>query len=440
MTGRLNMPGFFHRQGVYYGWVVVAVSFVLISLIFGVRLSFGIFFDFLTRATPDAPSLFAWSRADAAGVFSVTMLVFALFSAPSGWLLDRAGSRLTFALGLLVMASGLVMTSRMQNLAQFYLYYGVWTGIGVTIVGLSIYAAAISLWFSRQGRRGLAIGLAYSGTGIGILFLAPLLERYIVTFGWRSAYLFLAGLIFFVALPLTLLFIRDNPYQLGLRPQGEPADSPGPASPQLTRRPPLTAEAWTFGRALRTPVFYLVLLCGALSLFTVRMVSVHQVAHFVDHGISRLTAATVFGSAGILTAISFILFGSLSDRIGRYSAFYIGAVAQVIALTLLIFLRQNAPLPFLYIYAAFWGVGEGSRSGMITTIASDAFPGPAIGVIVGTLGSFFGVGAAIGSWLAGWVFDVTGSYGPAFATALAASLLATLAVYLISRMTSVPQP
>jgi len=172
---------------------------------------------------------------------------------------------------------------------------------------------------------------------------------------------------------------------------------------------------------------------GALSLFTLRMITVHQVAHFVDKGIPRLTAAAVFGSAGLVTALAFIGFGSLSDRIGRESTFYLGTMAQVAAISLLILLREGVPTPYLYTYAVLWGLGEGSRSSLLTAIASDAFPGPALGAIVGTLGTFFAVGAGLGSWLGGAVHDWTGTYLPAFVAALMATVVAAICIFLAHR-------
>ncbi|MCB9160601.1 MAG: MFS transporter [Caldilineaceae bacterium] len=429
LARRLQRPGFF------YGWVIVLVSFLIIAFVFGVRLSFGIFFDALTR-----DSDFGWSRADTAGVFSVTMLVFAATSTSIGWLLDRWGPRRVYSAGILIMASGLWLTSRMTSLLDFYLFYGVWTGLGITVLGLSMHAATIARWFDRLGRRGLAIGLAFSGSGIGILVLAPIIERTISAAGWRAAYVMLAVLLSVTTLPLIALLLRNRPEELGLQPDGvtrrgtvrQPAPAPGaPAARQPAAGP---EPVWTFAKALTTPIFWLLMVSGTLSLFTLRMVTVHQTAHLVDQGIPRLTAATILGSTGLVTAGAFIVFGSLSDRIGRARSFYIGSGAQCAALLVLMALPQTPPLWLLYLYVILWGVGEGSRSGLLTAIAGDTFPGPSVGVIVGTMGGFFGLGAAIGSWLAGYIYDVGGSYTPAFALALAGTVVATMAIAAAMRL------
>lgn len=444
-----GLPALLHKRRIFYGWVVVFVSFVVVCLAFGVRLTFGIFFEALTR-----DSEFGWGRGATAGVFSLSMIVFALGGAPVGWMLDRLGSRRVFVTGILVLVSGLVLTSLLTSLWQFYLFYGVWTGLGITILGLAVHAAMLSRWFDRQGRRGLAIGLAFSGTGVGILLLAPAVERLIAAYNWRVAFLFLALLLVVLALPLTLLLLRDSPDELGLTPDGatvhhsrevvdHPSNAPAAHAPLAHLDTPIPNSQvlsnphradWSWARAARTPAFWLLMLSGMLSLFTLRMATVHQVAHFVDNGVSRLTAATVFGSSGLVTALAFIGFGSLSDCIGREQSFYLGSLAQITALGLLIGLWEGAPPVFLYAYALLWGIGEGSRSGLLTAIASDTFPGPAVGVIVGTLGGFFGLGAALGSWLGGAVYDWSGSYVPAFQVALAATLVASASIFAARRL------
>lgn len=422
---RQHIPLAVERMGLFYGWVIVAVSFLTIALVFGVRLSFGLFFDELIRSGE-----FAWARGNTAGVFSISMFVFAATSAPVGWLLDRLGPRRVFSLGLAMTAVGLFLTSQMHSLLQFYLFYGVWTGVGISALGLTIFAATLSRWFDQGGRRGLAIGVAFSGTGVGILVLAPILEWVITAYGWRRAYMLLMILIGGVALPLVWFFMWDSPRHLGLAPEGsrKPARAPDSSSPAAP-----SSRAWTWTQATRTLSFWFLMASGLLSLFTLRMVTVHQVAYLVDHGVPRLVAATVTGAAGLVTALSFVIFGGISDKIGRDRAFYLGGTAQLIALGLLLLVWQGVPIPYLLAYVVFWGLGEGSRSNLLTAIVSDTFPGPAVGAIVGTMGTFFALGAGLGSWLGGAVYDWTHSYRPAFFLALMATLGAMGGIYLARR-------
>ena len=421
-----KIVGWFARRHIFYGWSVVLVCFVVISLLFSVRLSFGLFFETFVR---DA---FRWGRGETAGVFSLTMLIAAVAGVPIGWLLDRFGARRVFLGGQLVLVSGLLLTSRMTSLWQFYVFYGLWAGLGIAALALPVQATTISRWFAQAGRRGLAIGLAFSGTGIGVVALVPVLERVIALHGWRAGYLLLAALLGGIALPLTWLFLQDSPYAVGLMPDGITAELRTPTASSAPTQ--ANARTWRWREAAATSAFWLVLLASALSLFTLRMVTVHQVAYFVDRGISRRVAATVFGSTGLITAFSFVLFGRLSDRVGRPRAFHVGAAFQAAALVLLLNLRATTSFPLLVLYALLWGIGEGSRTGLLTAIASDLFPGPALGAIVGSIGAMFGIGAALGSWLGGAVYDWSGSYVPAFSAALVATLLASACVEAGARM------
>jgi MFS family permease len=292
-----------------------------------------------------------------------------------------------------------------------------------------VHGTTVSRWFERGGARGLAIGLAYAGTGIGIFVLAPIIERVIAASDWRNAYLLLAALALVGVLPITLLLLRGTPALLGLHAAGAPIAQTASGKP--TAGP--ARRDWSFAAALRSPVFWLLMTAGFLSLFTLRMITVHQVAHFVDRGVPRLTAATAFGGAGLITAFAYIGFGTLSDRIGRERAFYLGAAAQVTALVMLLSLPTNASLVYIYGYALLWGIGEGSRSGLLTAITSDYFSGTQLGSIVGTLGAFFGLGAAAGSWAGGLIFDAQGSYTLALISAGVATILACVCVALTQK-------
>ena len=149
----------------FYGWIIVLVSGLTLFVAFGVRLSFSVFFVVLLED-------FAWSRANTALIFSINMLVFAIFSTPAGMALDRWGGRRVFGVGAALLGLGLLLSSRVQSLSQLLITYGIIVGLGITVLGLGPQASVISRWFIR--RRGMAIGLAFAGTGLGAMVLIPL--------------------------------------------------------------------------------------------------------------------------------------------------------------------------------------------------------------------------------------------------------------------------
>jgi NNP family nitrate/nitrite transporter-like MFS transporter len=165
------------------------------------------------------------------------------------------------------------------------------------------------------------------------------------------------------------------------------------------------------------------------------MLTVHQLAIIVDAGFPRSFAALVIGSSGGITALAFVLTGALSDRIDRKTVYLIGSVGLLLAMFILNGIQgsmQNTA--WLVLYAIGFGLGEGSRASLVTAVASDLFPGNALGAIVGTIGAAFGLGAAFFPWLAGRLFDVQGNYTVVLAIGAGAVVLSTIALSLVPNL------
>lgn len=381
-------------------------------MVFGIRLSFTVFFVALTEE-------YAWTRGDTALIFSVGMIVFAITSTPAGMALDRFGVRRTFGVGAIVLALGLLLSSLVEVYWQLVLSYGLVAGLGITILGLGPQAGLVSRWFVKK--RGLALGIAFAGTGLGTLILTPGVQGLIQLADWRRTYQVLAVLVL-ALIPLIVFFLRLNPSSLGLKPEGgRDSDDDPAAEPAVT---------WTLSRAMRTPAFWLVILASLGAIGPLRMLTVHQLAAVVDAGFDSLVAAAVIGLSGAMTAVAFISFGALSDRIGRAGAYTIGSVCLLGAIFILSTIRDAGALNWLLIYVVLLGLGEGSRAGLVTAVASDLFPGPSLGAINGSVGAAFGFGAALFPWMAGTLYDQYGAYTYAFSIAAIAILISTAALWL----------
>lgn len=400
-------------RGFFYGWVIVAVSLLILTVVFGVRLSFTVFFVALIDD-------FGWPRADTSMIFSVGMIVFAATSTLAGIGLDKWGARRTFGVGAALLTIGLLLSSQIQNLYQLTLTYGVIAGLGITILGLGAQASLIARWFIL--RRGMAIGIAFAGTGIGSLLIIPGIEQLISAFGWRISYITLAGLTF-ATLPFIIFLLRLNPAEKGLQPDGMPEA----ITHESSSKP---VETWKMSDAISSPAFWLLLLAALGAIGPIRMLSVHQLAIIVDSGFERSFAAMAIGFSGAITAIAFVLLGALSDKIDRRMVYLLGSLSLLMAIFILDRLLVPGLSIWVFIYAILLGFGEGSRASLVTAVASDLFPGDALGAINGTIGASFGMGAAILPWLAGLLYDLQGSYTIGFMVSVGAVIISTISLWL----------
>lgn len=382
-----------NSQKLYYGWIIVGVSSLILFAAFGIRLSFSVFFVALIKD-------FGWSRADTSLIFSTTMIVFAATSTLAGMMLDRFGNRTTFTIGAVVLGLGLLLSSQIQSLVQLAITYGIIAGVGITILGLSIHASVVRTWFKQ--RLGAAIGVAFAGTGLGAFIVTPTAEVLIRNFDWRTAMVFLGILILSMLFPIQMLSV-NRPKELGLQVDGEQWRNVRVKSREKIEEQHL----WTFKAVIRSPAFWLVFIAGIGAISPVRMLTVHQFAIMADGGVSPELGARAIGFSGIVTAATFVLAGILSDKIGRIATYALGAICLMGAFWLANRFTLNWTI---WPYAILLGIGEGSRSSLVSATTADIFSGKTLGAISGTIGAAYGLGAAVLPWLAGWLFDETGSY------------------------------
>src|SRR3954453_9991806 len=201
------------RLPFFYGWVIVAVTFVTMAIGGNARTAFSLLF-------PPIIDEFGWERGVTAGAFSFGFLVSGALSPMIGRMMDRAGPRAEMELGVALMSGGLLLAPLATQPWHLYLTIGVLVGGGSVCLGYSGQALFLPNWFLR--RRGLAIGLAFAGVGIGSVTVLPWVQAMVERTGWRTACTAVGLVVLVVLVPINLL-LRKRPQDMGLLPDGDPA-------------------------------------------------------------------------------------------------------------------------------------------------------------------------------------------------------------------------
>lgn len=404
---------------IFYGWIIVAVSFITMSLAGTARYSFSVFYVPILEE-------FGWSRGATAAAFAIHMLIYAAAAPLVGLLLDRFGPRRTMPLAALIIALVLAGSSRMTLLWQFYLALGL-LGFGLCFLWFVPYTTIVANWFLRQ--RGAAMGLISAGVG-GTYLLVFLIGILVASLGWRYTYLIMGAALAVVIVPLTAFFLRLRPQEMGLEPDGYPTQA-AERIPQTSTPPSgsILDREWTLREAVRTLRFWLLFIMSLFSAFQFNLVTVHLVAHVVDLGYSEILGASLVSLVGLSSLLG-NLGGFLSDRIGREAGITLGTLASILAMALLLLPAGSSAVALLYLAAIAFGLGIGIISPTQSALVADLFQGKNFGSINGATMLGFGLGGALGPWLGGYLFDRAGSYAFPFTLALLLTLASCVLAWL----------
>ncbi|MBN8875555.1 MAG: MFS transporter [Rhodospirillales bacterium] len=353
---------------------------------------------------------FGWTRADVSVAYAVSQFVGGTSSPLVGLLVDRLGPRRLILIGGVVLALGSLATSYATALWQIDLLYGVGMTLGANCLGLVVFVPLLSRHFVR--RRGMAVAIVQSANGFARAYSAPVTTLMIDTLGWRGAYLWQGMFVAAVIVPLAALFRGTE---------------------RASARSSADAQGWTLSQAIRTPHFWLLM---AVYLFTGLgsfLVALHQLAFAVDIGFDKLYAAGVLGMGAFLSLPGVIVTGTLSDYVGREISAIVTYGTSIIGVICGLLITSPDQHLLLWLHACFFGLTWGARGPAITAKTADLFPGPHLGTILGVITIGTGAGAALGSWMAGFVFDVTGSYRVAFWLSILFYLCGTIAFWALRR-------
>jgi MFS family permease len=356
---------------------------------------------------------FHWARSPTTLAFSFYMLTTTVFSIPAGYITDRLiKPKWIIMTGGILMGLGLMLTSRVHTLWQFYLCYSVLGGAGFACVYIPI-VSCIPRWF--KSRQGLALGIFYAGGGIGGLIFSPLIQSWIDDYGWRTAWFIMAVVVLCIVLPFAF-FIRRAPSEKGLHPLGEVApitpnskESEPPAKDKTDPR--AAGKTYTVAEACKTKSLWIFSIATSLILAGILMAQINLVPNATDRGISAATASLALGFANGFNAAGRLAGGYISDRLGTRLSMIFCLLLGAATLFWFIFVGQTW---MLFLFAVPFGFAYGFSLPQTPRIIAELFGTKSMGAIMGVNGIFAVWGPAFGPFIGAWIFDYTGSYKIAF--------------------------
>jgi MFS family permease len=421
MKARFNDSAMIDRNGVHedgsaYAWARLAVALVVMTIS-------GASLYVVVVVLPTVQAEFGVARADASLPYTLTTIGFGIGGLFMGRLADRFGVMVPLLIGAVSLGLGFVAAGMAGSIWTFALLHGVLIGLLGSSAMFAPLIADTSLWFTR--RRGIAVAICASGNYVAGAIWPPVAQYYVAMYGWRATYV---GIGIFCAVSLSalaLLFRRRPPavdaFAVSSGGPGRAVSSPLRAA-RSTPRPfglsPAAAQALLCIAALAC--------CVAMS-----MPQVHIVAYCSDLGYGVARGAQMLAIMLAFGIVSRLLSGMICDRIGGLRTLLLGSALQGIAL--LLFIPFDGLVP-LFVISALFGLFQGGIVPSYAIIIREHFPPSEAGSRVGTVLMFSLFGMALGGWLSGKVFDLTGSYQAAFINGIGWNLLnLTIALLLLRR-------
>ncbi|MFC1904747.1 MFS transporter [Chloroflexota bacterium] len=413
------------KPGLFYGWWIVAVSLVVLFITLGLGYySFGVFIKPLIAE-------FGWSRATVSGAMSIFLVAWGLACPLVGWLTDRYGPRRVIISGAIALGAGFCLLSLTSALWQFYLFYACAGAASATCSELPV-SSAVSNWFTRK--RGIAMGITTAGIGLGGLFLVPSVSYLILRFGWQTTFFAMGVLTWIAIIPLVALVMRSRPQEIGLLPDGDrsvdgvktsgvvpeqnstASDKTRNFNCRPTAIPIRTKELWLMGF-----IFF-------LTSFGIIAVLTHEVPFIVDIGIPLTTAATALGLTAGIGVLGKLGFGYFADRFSPKRVMLTCIALQAVGVVILM---QSRSLGMVWAFVVVFALAMGGMNTLRPLIIGEFFGMDSFGRTLGQTELIRRVGAAAGPFVAGYIFDITGSYHYAFVIIIALYLTAMVMLFMI---------
>ena len=409
------------KKKIFYGWWIVAACFLLAFLFAGAGFySFSIFIKPLENE-------FGWDRAAISLTMSIHFILGGLMGPFVGKLTQLYGPKKVMSFSAIGSGACFMLVSLTRSLWYFYTIYAC---LALMLCGMGVITITTLLanWFEK--RRGTATGMALVGISAGGLILAPVMGLITTSFGWRTSYLFLGLLVWFAALPVIRLLIKDSPAEIGVAPDGEnsnPSSSQAPLPGSAGTDSQSIPEGWSYRDAIHSRAFR----CISVSFFLASLAQMgilqHQVPMIVDTGVTEATAATALGMTAGIGGLGKLSFGRISEILPFRYAVMLCFALQAMAVFSLIHTHTMA---MVWVYVLIFGFSMGGIVVLLPLTVGNFFGLASFSVILGMLWFINALGGAIGTYASGLIYDFLGSYRYALYAFTASYLTAVIAIFL----------
>ncbi len=379
------------KSRLFYGYVVVIAGFFIFVAYSASRTVFGFYFDPMIEE-------FGWSAAFLSGAFSLSILMDGTLGIVMGKLTDRFGPKRVLIVCGLLGGTGYILVSRVTEIWQMYLLYGIMVGTGMGGVFIPVITD-LARWFTTN--RNTMNGIMLTGMGVGALAISPIAYWLLSNYGWKTSYVVI-GVGFMILVLAGAMFMKQKPLQ-------NSETKLGTIKTQLN----LQNRNYSLSEALHTLQFWLVFGMFFCFGYSATSLQVHLVPHILNLDIPSATAvsAGVMAVVGGINIVSRLAYGGIGDKIGSRQAYGLGLMIMSAGVLWLLFISQ----PWvLYIFAVIWGFSAGGIGTVQTSIVAEFFGVKSIGIIFGVCGLGVMIGGSIGPVVTGYLFDIFNNYFIAF--------------------------
>ena len=380
-----------------------------------IRMAFGVFIEPLSEQ-------FGWGQGAITLAYALSSVVTALASPLAGTLGDRCGAKIAMCVGCAMFIVGMLLIGLVTEVWQFYLTFGVLMGAAQAVFLVPLIPSAMT-WFRRH--LGLGMGVLMAAWGLGPALAAPLIGYMIGEFGWRDTFWLTAAGSSVIMVALIMLY-SNRPADRGLEPYGA-----HPGDPDISAKPPPAARVKLFaGFMRRTMAYWNLSSIHFLGCVGHAVILVYIVPIAVNEGVSLVVAAsliTVMSGVSIITRLATPV---LSDHFGPKTVMFIAYALQGVPVLMLFW---SGGVWWFVLFAAVFGIGYGGEAGGFPILNRRYYGHAPVGSAHGFQMLGAGLGMALGGWIGGVVFDLTGGYEWALAISIAASLAGAVSILLLER-------